>query len=680
MKRVIYIFLLSLSSISVFALGDKDKSEGKSNVKTAEKALEVGDKYQAIDIYEKILLKNNDIATAYKLGMLYFDIRDYKNAERCFELASKESMINPQPLAAYYFALMQKMNGKYAEAKKTFETFKKSLKSDIPGFNKKWVDIEIEGCVMALNKTNESANVIVKHPGRELNSSTAELSPLQWDDHTIIFASNQSDTVITKNKTNNHMLHFYKANVTDNSYTTAALFESFNVNDKEVKNGCFSSDKKRFYYNVCGEDKENNSICAIYVSELKDGTWSPGTKLPDAINLPKFTALQPCIGTYRDGKEVLYFVSNRPEGKGALDIWYATLDKAGTFGEVKNAGSKLNTDRDEVTPAFDFNSKTMYFSSDGRKNFGGYDIYSSVGSLSSWSVPENMGTPINSSTNDMWFQPNSISKKGYFVSNRPGILSVKSETCCPDIFSYEFIKVINIAVRGKVYDNSDGKKDELSGAKVTLSIYDEEAKEYVPITELVTEKPKSYFSMLQLDKQYKVTAAKQGYLSSNITFNTNGITESDTLVKNLNLSKIDKNKAYRLNNIYYDFDKWNLREESKKTLDSLYTILVENPQIIIELGSHTDSRGSDEYNQDLSQKRAQSCVDYLISRGIEKNRITPKGYGESAPLEDCSKKPECPTSSSGDCDCHQLNRRTEFKIIGELDGVLQYDDKRIIDK
>ena len=137
MKRIIYIFLLSLSSISVFALGDKDKSEGKSNVKTAEKALEVGDKYQAIDIYEKILSKNNDIATAYKLGMLYFDIRDYKNAERCFEIASKESMINPQPLAAYYFALMQKMNGKYAEAKKSFETFKKSIKNHVDAVNTK---------------------------------------------------------------------------------------------------------------------------------------------------------------------------------------------------------------------------------------------------------------------------------------------------------------------------------------------------------------------------------------------------------------------------------------------------------------------------------------------------------------------------------------------------------------
>lgn len=680
MKKISYIFLFSIISLSVFAIGDKDKNDSKSNLKSAEKALELGDKYQAIDLFEKVLSKESNVETAYKLGMLYYEIRDYKNAERFFELANTDSKINAQLLAGYYFALMQKMNGKYADAKKSFELFKKNFKGEAIGFSKKWIDIEIEGCTMAINKTNESTNVVVKHPGRELNSSTAELSPLQWDDNTIVFASNQSDTIITRNKTNNHLLHFYKATVSENTFTTASLFESFNVDDKEVKNGCFSSDKKRFYYNVCGEDKENNSTCAIYVSEYKEGKWTAGVKLPESINLPKYTALQPCIGTYRDGKEVLYFVSDRPEGKGKLDIWYSTVSKGNEYAEVKNAGSKLNTDRDDVTPAFDFNSKTLYFSSNGRKSFGGYDVYSTVGSLSSWSVPENLGVPINSSTDDMWFQPNSLQKKGYFVSNRPGILSVKSETCCPDIFTYEYINIINIAVRGKVYDKSDGKNEELSGAKVTLSVLDEEAKEYVPIIELITEKPKSYFSMLQLNKQYRVTASKSGYLNNSVSFNTNDITQSDTLIKNLTLSKIDKNKAYRLNNIYYDFDKWNLREESKKTLDSLYNILVENPQIIIELGSHTDSRGSAEYNEELSQKRAQSCVDYLISKGIDKKRISPKGYGESANLEDCSKKPECPTTSSGDCDCHQLNRRTEFKIIGELDGVLEYDDKRVIDK
>lgn len=678
MNHIIIVLILFFFTLPSFAnsYGDKDKFDLKGSIKSADKALSMGDKYQAIDIYEKILEKENSKEIAYKLGMLYYEIRDYKNAERCFEIASQEGTINNQPLAAYYLGLMQKMNGKYEAAKKTFEAFKKNYKSEQAGFSKKWIDIEIEGCQMAISQKKNNENVVINHPGRELNSSTAELSPLQWDDNTIIFASNQSDTIITRNSSNNHLLHFYKASTQDNTYTKAALLEEFNAKDKEVKNGCFSSDKKRFYYNVCSEDKSGQTICAIYVSRYKDGAWTAGEKLPESINDPKYTSLQPCIGLYRETKEVLYFVSNRPEGKGSLDIWYASIEKDNTYGEVKNAGSKLNTDRDEATPSFDFNSKTLYFSSNGRANFGGFDIYSTVGSLSSWSVPENLGTPINSSVDDMWFQPISSSKKGYLVSNRKGILSVRSETCCPDIFTYEYINVIHVAVRGKIYEKVDGKDIELGGAKITLSVLDEETNEYVPITELTSEPPKSYFSMLQLNKQYKLNASKKGYLSASLNFNTSNITKSDTLIRNLLLSKIDKNKAYRINNIYYDFDKWNLREESKKNLDSLYTILAENPQIIIELGSHTDSRGTDTYNQELSQKRAQSCVDYLISKGIDKSRIVPKGYGESAPLEDCSKKPECPTSSAGDCDCHQLNRRTEFKIIGELDGVLEYGDSK----
>jgi peptidoglycan-associated lipoprotein len=139
---------------------------------------------------------------------------------------------------------------------------------------------------------------------------------------------------------------------------------------------------------------------------------------------------------------------------------------------------------------------------------------------------------------------------------------------------------------------------------------------------------------------------------------------------------LEKNKAYRLNNIYYDFDKWDLRAESKATLDTLYNILAENPTIIIELSSHTDTRGSEDYNLNLSQKRAESCVSYMINeKGVPKERITAKGYGESKTLDDCTKYSECPDDQSADCACHQLNRRTEFKIVGELDGTLIYDNQ-----
>jgi outer membrane protein OmpA-like peptidoglycan-associated protein/tetratricopeptide (TPR) repeat protein len=673
----LFIALLFIQS-TILATTDKAKFNATKNIKAAEKAMEVGDVYQAADLYDEVLQNDQkNKAVAYKLGMLYFGFRDYKNAERCFQMAIGENVTSSAPLAGYYYALMQKMNGKYPEAKKSFEAFKKSYKGEELAFNKKWIDVEIEGCVMAINKSNEIKNVVVKHPGAELNSPYADISPVLWDSSSILFASRPTDTIIVRNK-DNYQLQFYKATVDNGNFSKAALFEKFNIKNKDIKNGCFSADKKRFYFNICGENKDYQNICEIYVSDFKNGNWQDPVKLPESVNMPKYTSLHPAIGITKDNKEILYFVSDRPEGKGGLDIWYATVSKAGDVGEARNAGSKINTDRNEVTPSFDFINKTLYFSSDGKKGFGGFDIYSTTGSTSVWSVPENVGYPINSSVNDQWFVAENASKKGYFVSNRSGIISIKSETCCPDIFTFEYVNVINIALRGKVFEKSDsGISKELSGAKISISLIDDESNENVGISEQSFEAGKPYFSNLKLEKKYKVTATKEGYLSSSITLNTLNITKTDTLLRDLYLSKIDKNKAYRLNNIYYDFDKSNLRDISTKTLDSLYFILTENPLIIIELGSHTDSRGSDEYNLDLSQKRAQSCVDYLISKGIAKERISPKGYGESKPLQDCSKLPECPTTSAGDCDCHQLNRRTEFRIIGELDAKLYYEGQRI---
>jgi outer membrane protein OmpA-like peptidoglycan-associated protein len=224
-----------------------------------------------------------------------------------------------------------------------------------------------------------------------------------------------------------------------------------------------------------------------------------------------------------------------------------------------------------------------------------------------------------------------------------------------------------------VYD--DATRTPIDGAAVNLSLRSNNPSESdVAINTDTSSAATPYFFNLKTEKLYKVTAVKDGYFTSSQIFATTDTKKSDTINVDIYLKKLEKNKAYRLNNIYYDFDKADLRPQSKATLDTLYNILIENPTIIIELSSHTDSRGSADYNLDLSQRRAESCVNYLINeKGIPKERITAKGYGKNKPLEDCSKYPDCPNDQSGDCPCHQLNRRTEFKIIGELDGTLMYD-------
>ncbi|HXH18512.1 MAG TPA: OmpA family protein, partial [Chitinophagales bacterium] len=347
------------------------------------------------------------------------------------------------------------------------------------------------------------------------------------------------------------------------------------------------------------------------------------------------------------------------------------------YTDPKNAGPKINSDRDEATPFYDAASGTLYFSSNGLVNMGGYDIYKASGSASKWDEPVNIGYPINSSTDDMYFTITGDGKRGYFVSNRPGIISIRSETCCDDIFSYEYIKIIHVAVMGFVYDEDDTTHTPIENARVGLALESSEGiLQNIPIGEDTIVNRTPYFFSLNLEKDYRVTGSAEGYLSNSATFHTHGITRSDTLWVDIYLKKLVIDKVYRLRNVYYDFDKWDLREISKKTLDTVYNLMIENPLIIVEIGSHTDTRATSQYNISLSQKRAESCVNYLIGRGIPKERLVAKGYGETRLLDDCRKYPDCPEDNSKDCPCHQNNRRTEFKVIGELDAELIYEDKR----
>ena len=443
----------------------------------------------------------------------------------------------------------------------------------------------------------------------------------------------------------------------------------FNEDGEHSGNGAFSPDKKRFYYTLCEQDQKNKIHCAIYVSHLSEEQWLPGEKLPTEINLPDYTSTRPAIGKDGKGHEVLFYASDRPGGKGGMDIWYAYLKGDKGYETPKNAG-KINTDRDETTPFYDVANDSLYFSSQGFPGMGGYDIFRVGGTLGKWSDPVNVGYPVNSQTDDMYYRRNDDNKSGFFVSNRPGIISIRSETCCDDIFAY--IPPRQLFVRGYVLEKGTDKK--LDNSPVTLS--------NPPTANLLqdtTRNGRMFFFKIDFNNDYKLDGAHTGYFPGSATFNTQGLTKSDTLRQDIYLEKLVVGKAYRLKNVYYDYDQWSLRDEAKKTLDTLYDIMKANPLIIVELGSHTDSRATNYYNIVLSQHRAESCVEYLLSRGISLERLRAKGYGETQLLENCSGYADCPVSGPGDCPCHQLNRRTEFKIVGELDAPLEYTDKRYSD-
>ena len=680
-KKAILIACSMLLLTFCFAGGKEKKFDKKLYLKEADASFKEGSIFAAADLYTKILEHDSTETTVYfSLAQCYYLAKDYEKAAQFFHKAYKADAVK-NATALYYEALNVKMQGNYKEALPLFKQFSKSYQGEDAVKMKKWAHIEIDGCNFALKESKPDASVKLTHLGKEENSNYADQAPALKDDE-LYFSSIHSDTVLTMKSDKsdatkeNNLMKLYASKVTDDSYAPAEQIKTFSQEGKHISNGSFSEDGTKFFYTIC--EGLLKVKCDIYMSTLDGTDWDKGKPLNAEINLAGCTNTQPYLAKNRNGTETLYFVSDREGGKGGLDIWFSIMNKKGEFSPPKNAGSKINSDRDERTPFFDSKTNTLYFSSDGWIGMGGMDIFKAQGDGYGkfTSNPENLGAPFNSPCNDYYFRFGKSSKEGYLVSNRPGIFSVRGKTCCDDIFTYSYLSQIFLAVRTRVFD--DATKTPLSSSTVNLLLqsHNQGESDVIIGTDTTSADNASLLFNLKHDKLYKVSASHPGYFTASQTLTTEGITKSDTQTVDIYLKKMEKDKAYRLSNIYYDFDKADLRPESKKNLDSLYTILIENPTIIIELSSHTDSRGNDAYNLNLSQRRAESCVNYLISeKGIPKERITAKGYGKTKPLDDCSKYSECPQDQSGDCPCHQQNRRTEFKIIGELDGKLINDNE-----
>lgn len=689
MKPLITLISLIIFTINLFGQADstqlkKKKVNPKKAFKLATKKLNIGNIYGAGDLMEEAMTANpKNLKVAYKLAETYFVMRDYKKAEQWFELVSKTDPI-AFPLSSYYYGLMMKYNAKYNDAKTIFDDFAKNYAGDNAAVYKAWAKTESAGCDLANTLNEKPLQVNINHPGEELNSHYSDISPILWDNNTLLFASLPTDTIIVLHPDSpkvDYFIKFYSAKKNGKFFAQAEPFTQFSYSGKHVANGAFSTKKDRFYFTVCEQNEKNNQIiCNIYMSKKTGGKWQEAEKLGAEINADNYSSTQPYVASYKNG-EILYFASDRTDGKGGRDIWYSIITKQAQHGSAKNCGAKINTNRDEATPFYDNKSGNLYFSSNGQVGLGGYDIFKSTGEAAKFTDVVNIGSPINSSTDDMYFSfENNELEGGMFVSNRPGIISIKSETCCDDIFTYGFYDIKYIAVTGYVFDENDTTKTPIENATVNLSVtglQEVQGDINIGLDTILNKTP--YFFSINFNKNYKVTGSANGYLFNSASFSTQGLLNSDTLRVDIYIKKFEKEKAYRLKNIYYDYDKWDLRVESEKTLDSLYKLLEENPLIIVELGSHTDTRGSDAYNASLSQKRAESCVNYLIKKGIPKQRIVPKGYGESKNLEDCNKFSDCPDTGTGDCPCHQINRRTEFKIIGELDAPLNYREDTMED-
>ncbi len=643
----------------------------KKSLKMADYLYSIGSFYNAALYYKA----TNDLqpGNAYvvnRIAECEFKMRDYKQSEEWYKkLVDLNNPLYPQ--APYFYGLSLMYNGKYEEAKKVFDILAKEYKGPESQSMKRTAKTLSRSCDFAMNKLQTPDSVKVTRLGTTVNNPYTDFAPLPLGDTMLLFASLKSDSIIMLDdiKKNNKFAQFYVAQVSGNRkigwyYDKAKplAWAPWNDPNTHVGNGRFSPDRKRFYFTKCDMDNDSMKMtCAIFVSEWKEGQWTNPQRLDEAINMPGTNNTHPAIGLVPKQGEVLYWVSNRPNGEGGTDIWFATRDKSGNFTNPQNCGRKVNTPGNEATPFYHDATQTLYFSSDGLVGMGGMDIFRIKGSQKRWETAINLGYPVNSSVDDMYFILDDNAYTGYLVSNRPGTISVKSETCCDDIWRVEYPRKIHYAVRGNVYDQDT--RQVIPGARVML--IDERN---LQIGSALAKKDSLYFFRLLPKKTYSLKSTADNYFTGSATFYVTEKDDDDTMRVDLFMKRIPK-IAIRIQNIYYGFDSANLRPESKVGLDSLYQILADNPQIKVEISSHTDSKGKDDYNMRLSQRRAESVVNYLIQKGIPSDRMVAKGYGESKPIA-----PNTFPDGRDNPEGRQLNRRTEFRVIGIIPNVeLIYD-------
>ena len=648
----------------------------KEKKKIANELFQSGSYYNAIEYYKDYLSDgNNDGDAIYSLAESYRYSRDYKRAEewyrKAYEIDKKDNAA-----ALFYQAMMMRYNCKHQQAKKLLENFLENYKGENSKELKRQARIELDGCDLALDQmAHPIPNLEVKHLGSAINNPYSDFGPVAEGNDALVYTSVKSDTVVIIGDNNraNYVSRIYHSTRRGNHWTKGNEFgnDVINDNNDHTGNGSFSPNGKTFFFTRCREKSPTDLHiqCEIYMSKKQDGEWKTPIKLSSKVNAPNCTNTQPTIGK-AGGGTFLYFVSDRKEGVGGLDIWRSKISSDGDCEEAENLGKHINTVADDCTPFFDNQEGVLYFSSNGRIGMGGFDIYKAVAAGKKFEDPENVGFPINSCVDDRYYTLTPNHRGGFFVSNRPEDFyfkssdgaTIKSPTCCDDIFEFKINIIPHFALKGYVFDMNDKEKAKpLTEVLVYLQSNDNAPKTLKMDT--CSFKERKYFFDTEKDHVYKLKASKSGYYDGFAAASFEGLTESDTLRVDIFLRPITT-ETVRLEGIFYDFDKASLRPESDSTLKVLTKFLLDQPNIRVEIASHTDNKGSDEYNERLSQERAQSVVDYLIAHGVESTRLEAHGYGE--------KDPEVPNSNADGTDCpvcRQRNRRTEFKILGQVQGV-----------
>ncbi len=440
------------------------------------------------------------------------------------------------------------------------------------------------------------------------------------------------DTTMVLNGETNHSFYEGTPNFSSDYktlYYSGNASEVVKYRDRKVKN-------KKISLSSAGVN-----ILNVYEAKLTNGIWKNSESL--SINNNEYDCVFPYMS--EDGTQ-LFFASNMPNGFGGYDLYVSKLQADSTWGEPINLGANINSELDEMYPYI--NEDTLYFSSKGKKGFGGADIFKSYISNQGYSTAENLGKPYNSSKDDFSFIINNKQRKGYFSSNREGDNGYD--------YIYEFyIPELPDTINGLALNKITSKP--IQGLEVKLNKVDSNGVPRLEDEFLTSAKGKVQL-ILPKHIEYIVTFYHPGFDPQ--TFEIPAENREDVVAQFGQLMFMPipkKNDVIKIDNIYFDYNKSTIKKESFPVLDAIVEYLNVNSTIYVELSAHTDSRGSDSYNMNLSKKRAKSVVDYLLEKGISKSRLTPKGYGETRLVNKCGNNVKCSEEE------HQQNRRVELKVL-----------------
>lgn len=584
---------------------------------------------------------NHKLAHAYQMN------HDYVNANIYYKLVIDNGSY---PDDNYYYGISLMNLKKYEEAMHVFEACAPKSANDSL---KSVVQKQIASCYFALDTNSYKQMIkVTMMDTMVLNKGTSNFAPMYWGGPgKLLFTSARKGGVLLdpEKQDSRYLCDLYYTELKDTGWSKAVNFGRPVNTGLHEGASVITSDDIMFFTRW---SDANKSESFIYMAKMKDGLFFEAYKLNQTVNKSGYKAMQPYVSF--DGTK-LFFSSNMPGGKGGFDLYMCNIDENGNTGEAKNLGDLINTPGDEVTPFFHTISNTLFFSSNGHTGLGGLDIFKSSLNAddSVYSMPKNLARPINSSKDDAYFILDRLQVEGFFASDRKD---------CPGGNCYEIYRFSNepiaFDISGYVFDAETNEP--IASALVTIKdVHEDVEPEY-----LVTDEKGYYSSPLHGNVDYFLKAQKKGYFADAASITTKGLTETKHFEQDFFLNKIPKADIV-IEGIEYDLNKATLRPKSLEVLDKIYDLLVLNDNMSIEINAHTDTRGSDRYNMKLSQARAQSCVDYLLSKGIRKERLIPKGYGETMPLisdaEIAKLEPKSPEFEAA----HQKNRRTAFRVISE---------------